>query len=71
MKITDIATYMVDFGVSNYIFVKVYTDEGIEGVGEATLEGKELSVLGAIEEMKRILSVKTRATLRFYGANGT
>ncbi len=54
MKITDIATYMVDFGVSNYIFVKVFTDEGIEGVGEATLEGKELSVLGAIEEMKRI-----------------
>ena len=54
MKITDIVTYMVDFGVSNYIFVKVLTDEGIDGIGEATLEGKELSVLGAIEEMKRL-----------------
>jgi galactonate dehydratase len=54
MKITDILTYMVDFGVSNYIFVKVLTDEGIDGIGEATLEGKELSVLGAVEEMKRL-----------------
>ena len=39
MKITDIKTFMVDFGASNYVFVKIYTDEGIEGVGEATLEG--------------------------------
>ena len=54
MKITDIITYMVDFGVSNYIFVKVLTDEGIDGIGGATLEGKELSVLGANEEMKRL-----------------
>jgi len=54
MQITDIRPFMVDFGASNYIFVKVYTDEGVEGLGEATLEGKELSVLGALEEMKRI-----------------
>ena len=39
MKITDIKTFMVDFGDSNYVFVKIYTDEGVEGVGEATLEG--------------------------------
>jgi galactonate dehydratase len=44
MKITDIKSFMVDFGASNYVFIKIYTDEGIEGVGEATLEGKELSV---------------------------
>lgn len=55
MKITDIKTFVVDFGDSNYVFVKIYTDEGIEGVGEATLEGKELSVVGAIQELARNL----------------
>jgi len=55
MKITDIKTFMVDFGDSNYVFVKIYTDEGVEGVGEATLEGKELSVIGAIQELARLL----------------
>ena len=40
---------------SNYVFVRIDTDEGISGVGEATLESKELSVLGAIEECKRLL----------------
>ena len=55
MKITDIKTFMVDFGDSNYVFVKIYTDEGVEGVGEATLEGKELSVIGAIQELTRLL----------------
>jgi galactonate dehydratase len=55
MKISHIETFMVNFGVSNYIFVKVHTDEGIDGIGEATLEGKELSVLGAIQELARNL----------------
>ena len=55
MRITDIKTYMVDFGASNYVFVKIFTDEGIEGVGESTLEGKELSVIGAIQELARNL----------------
>jgi galactonate dehydratase len=55
MKISHIETFMTNFGVSNYIFVKVSTDQGIEGIGEATLEGKELSVLGAIQELARNL----------------
>src|SRR5690606_20426075 len=55
MKITAIETFMTNFGVSNYIFVKVSTDEGVTGIGEATLEGKELSVLGAIQELSRNL----------------
>jgi galactonate dehydratase len=44
MKITDIKTFIVNKGGSkpwgtgnnnNYIFVKVYTDDGVEGLGEA------------------------------------
>ena len=38
MKITDIKTFAVDCYRTNWVFVKVYTDEGIDGVGEATLE---------------------------------
>ncbi len=48
MKITDIKTFVVDCFRTNWVFVKVYTDEGIDGVGEATLEYKEDALLGAI-----------------------
>lgn len=66
MKITDIKTFMVDFGASNYVFVKIYTDEGIEGVGEATLEGKELSVIGAIQELARNLIDQDPLTIEWH-----
>lgn len=55
VKVIDVKTFVTCFGASNYVFVKVITDEGITGVGECTLEGKELAVLGAIEECKRVL----------------
>ncbi|MGE3796901.1 MAG: galactonate dehydratase [Thermomicrobiales bacterium] len=55
MKITEITAYGCKAHSSNFIFVKIDTDEGISGVGESTLESKELSVLGAIEECKRLL----------------
>ncbi|NOU73006.1 galactonate dehydratase [Paenibacillus sp. LMG 31458] len=55
MKITDIRTFVVDGYRTNFVFVKVYTDENIDGVGEATLEYKEHAVVGAIEDLKRYL----------------
>lgn len=55
MKVTDIRASIVDHGAANYVFVTVETDAGISGVGEATLEGKELSVVAAIEEVGRQL----------------
>ncbi len=36
MKITEIRTFIVGNPWKNWVFVKVYTDEGITGVGEAT-----------------------------------
>jgi galactonate dehydratase len=36
MKITDIKTFLVGNPWKNWVFVKVYTDEGTTGVGEAT-----------------------------------
>ena len=55
MKITDIKTFLVDCFRTNWAFVKVYTDEGITGVGEATLEYKEKSLVGAVEHIKEAI----------------
>ena len=52
MRITDIKTFVVDCYRTNWVFLKVYTDAGITGVGEATLEHKEHALLGAIEDLK-------------------
>jgi galactonate dehydratase len=55
MKITNIETYPVWGGFRNYLFVVVDTDEGIYGVGEAGITGRELAVIGAIEHFKPLL----------------
>lgn len=55
MKITDIKTFVVDCYRTNWVFVKVETDEGISGVGEGTLEYKEKALLGAVEHIKSAL----------------
>ncbi len=36
MKITELKTYVVGNPWKNWVFVKVYTDEGVTGIGEAT-----------------------------------
>ena len=55
MKITDIKTFNVFTYRTNFVFVKLETDEGISGIGEGTLEYKENALLGAIEDIKRVL----------------
>ena len=54
MIITDIDTYVVAVSSGiNWVFLRIRTDEGIHGWGECTLEGKDLSVLSAVEELTR------------------
>lgn len=55
MKVTDVKVFLVDCYRTNWAFVKVYTDEGIDGVGEATLEYKEKALVGAVEHIKEYL----------------
>ena len=55
MKITDVKPFVVDCYRTNWAFVKIYTDEGITGVGEGTLEYKEKAFLGALEHIKEYL----------------
>ena len=47
MRITGIECYPVWGGERNYLFVVVDTDEGVYGVGEAGLTGRERAVTGA------------------------
>lgn len=55
MKITGQKVFVANVQRTNFVFVKLYTDEGVEGVGEATLEWKTLAMVSALEELERVL----------------
>jgi len=55
MRITDIKSYQVWVGVRNLLIVKVETDAGIYGLGEAGLSGRELAVMGALRHYRETL----------------
>ncbi|MCL2813647.1 MAG: galactonate dehydratase [Oscillospiraceae bacterium] len=50
MKITKIKTFTVGANQDNWVFVKVETDEGISGLGECSVEGREKTVVSAVAE---------------------
>ncbi len=52
MKITDVKTYIVGNPWKNWVFTRVDTDEGLHGIGEATLNGFAKTVEAAIHELK-------------------
>ena len=64
MKITDLKLFLVSYGHQldwgpegyspNYTFVKIYTDEGVDGLGEA-FHSLEDPVRGALGKYKRWL----------------
>jgi galactonate dehydratase len=55
MKIADIAPVLCHAYRTNWVFVKVTTDEGLTGFGEATLEYREQTVAAAVRELGRSL----------------
>ncbi|MEZ5274787.1 MAG: enolase C-terminal domain-like protein [Opitutaceae bacterium] len=56
LRITDLKTFLVDAGNDeNYVYVKIFTNQGITGLGEGTLSGKCATVASAIQEHKRYL----------------
>lgn len=44
MKITRFETFLANAGLRNYLFIRLTTDTGLTGIGEATLEWQEKSV---------------------------
>ncbi len=56
MKITAVATRVVNAEMRNWVFVKVETDQpGLYGWGEATLEWKTRAAVGAVEDLAPLL----------------
>ena len=52
MRITSVKTFVTYVFRTNYVFVKVETDAGLHGWGEATLEYKEPTVVAAIHDLE-------------------
>ena len=55
MKITDIKPIPVWVGSRNQLVVKIETNEGIYGLGESGLSGRELAVIGALRHFREFL----------------
>ena len=51
IRITDIKTFLVGLG-RNHVFVKVETDQGIHGIGEAYSCGPDQATVAAIDDFK-------------------
>ena len=55
MKITNIKAYTMDSFRMNWNFVKVETDDGIYGWGEASLGTNEMALEGMVQDLKRLI----------------
>ena len=51
MKVTQLETIVSGVHTRNYVYVRLHTDEGIIGIGEAAISGKEKALVGALEEL--------------------
>ena len=54
MHITGIETFTVGAGWKNWLFVKVYTDDGIHGIGEGTLNGFIRTTEAGVHELEHL-----------------
>lgn len=52
LKITDIRVFLAGVGSRNFVFVKVLTDQGIHGIGEAYSCGPDEATVKVIEDFK-------------------
>jgi galactonate dehydratase len=55
MKITGVKTTVVNAEMRNWVFVKLETDEGLYGWGEASLEWKTRSVAAAVQDFEPMI----------------
>ena len=59
LKVTDLKTYVVSRSgqpnSSNYVFARIFTNQGIVGTGEGSVTSKAKTMAAAIEEHKRYL----------------
>jgi galactonate dehydratase len=55
VKITAVTTVVANAQMRNWVFVKVSTDEGVVGWGEASLEWKTRAVCGAVADLEPLI----------------
>jgi galactonate dehydratase len=55
MKITGVETFLVGAGWKNWLFVRVTTDDGLHGIGEATLNGFARTTEAAVHELEHLV----------------
>src|ERR1700738_2848005 len=55
LKITGIKTFVVNAGSVNWVYCKIYTNQGLVGLGEGSVTSKEATVSQAILEHERFL----------------
>ncbi len=55
MKITRVRTIVVDAHRTNWVIVKIETDAGIHGIGEATVERREQAVVATVAAIAHYL----------------
>ena len=58
LKIKSLKPIVVNAGSVNWVFVKVYTDQGLTGLGEGSITSKEATLAEAIREHERFLAGK-------------
>ncbi len=63
MVVTGLKTFLVGGSWRNWLIVKLETDAGIHGVGEATLEGRSKTVETAVHELGRYIIGKDASTI--------
>ena len=62
MKITSIETFVVDVTQrGNWIFVRLNTDEGITGIGEASQGGNDDQTLSAIRAPEQYRKIQNKS----------
>jgi galactonate dehydratase len=69
MKIVKLETFLANCGLRNYLFLRLTTDTGLTGLGEATLEWQEQTVRALIHEWleERLLGEDPREIERVFG----
>lgn len=55
VKISQVSTVVVNARMRNWVFVKVETDEGLVGWGEASLEWKTRGVVGCVADLAALV----------------
>src|SRR5262245_17820674 len=55
LKITGLKTFIINAGTVNWVYCKMYTNQGLVGLGEGSVTSKEATVAQAIMEHERYL----------------